>query len=233
MKAIPKTLGVRPTEVRDAPGWSMGRRLGDLGWAALAIVALLPVAHAGQYSNYQPLAPSEYPSYQEKEGIRLAVVPLPDKSSQKRYFRLNLSAQGFLPVYVVIENHANPRSAILLRDRIVCKLDDSPMTQDAQHPRPVPSDSAQDMARLAVQTLNIAGMLSAMSIGSSVSNARMNLMKQELRSQTLSPGKSGGGFVFVPVGKTVREVFLDVPVKAGPSDQDIHFNFRIEMRSGK
>jgi hypothetical protein len=215
----------------------MGRGRAKLGRTALAILALLRVALAGQYADYQPLAASGYPSFQEQQGIRLAVVPLFDRSSQKRYFGLNLLAQGFLPVYVVIENHANAQSAILLRDRIVCKLDDSPpVSQDPQHPRPVPSDSAQAMALLAVQTLNIAGMLNAMSIGSSISNARMNLMKKELRSQTFSPGKSGGGFVFVPVGKggkSVREVFLDVPVKAGPPDQDIHFNFRIEMRSGK
>jgi hypothetical protein len=61
----------------------------------------------------------------------------------------------------------------------------------------------------------------------------MNLLAKELRSQTVAPGKSGGGFVFVPAGKSAREVFLDVPVLGGPSDQEIHFHFQIEMRSGK
>ncbi len=70
----------------------------------------------------------------------------------------------------------------------------------------------------------------------SVEKVRMNLLAKELRSQTVSPGTSGGGFVFVPTGKVgnpVREVFLDVPVKGGPSNQDINFYFRIEMEGAR
>lgn len=42
--------------------------------------------------------------------------------------------------------------------------------------------------------------------------------------------------MFVPTGKVgnpVREVFLDVPVKGGPSNQDINFYFRIEMEGAR
>src|ERR1035438_9667707 len=94
--------------------------------AALAFLALTSVARAGQYPDFQPLAASEYPSYQEQQGIGLAVVPMFDSSLQKRYLGVNLLAQGFLPVYVVIENHSSPKSAFLLRDQMLYRHDDSP-----------------------------------------------------------------------------------------------------------
>src|ERR1035438_10227964 len=91
--------------------WAVGRPLGRA--ALLAILALLPVARAGQYPDYQPLAASQYPSYQEQQGIGIAVVPMFDSSLQKRYLGVNLLAQGFLPVYVVIENHSRPKGTLL------------------------------------------------------------------------------------------------------------------------
>jgi hypothetical protein len=212
-----------------------GMRAGHApGRAILGLLALLPVAHAGGYPDYVPLAASQYPSYQEQQGIGLAVVPLLDKSSQKRYFGENLLAQGFLPVYVVIENHASQQSAILLRDRIVYKYDDSPVGSGGQQQtRPDASAFARNGAWLAAEW----GSPVAMTIFfHSVYGQRMNLLAKQLQSQTVSPGKTGGGFVFVAAGKggkSAREVFLNVPVKGGPSDQDINFQFRIEMEGGK
>jgi hypothetical protein len=195
------------------------------------ILALLPILRAGGYPDFRPLTAKEYPSYQEQRGIGLAVVPLLDKTSQKRYFGENLQSQGFLPVYIVIENHADLHSAFVLRDRIVYQCDDSaPLSRAQQQRRPGASGVLTSMAQTAT-TLNyplIAGILLP-----SINSQRMNLLAKELRSQTVSPGKSGSGFVFVPVRKSASKVFLDVPVKDGQSDQDIHFHFQIEMRSGK
>ena len=69
---------------------------------------------------------------------------------------------------------------------------------------------------------------------SKMSDVRMNLLKKELRSQTVDPGRTGGGFLFAPTGggsKSAKEVILDIPVKDGASNEDIHFYFRIDMGS--
>lgn len=227
------------------PGWNTRHGpAAPVGRAGLAILALVSVAHAGQYPDYQPLSASAYPSYQEQDGIGLAVVPLLDDSSQKRYFGENLLAQGFLPVYIVIENHASAKSAMVLRDRFAYGHDDAaPVSRGQQQSRPVASRPGfWRQMTLAVDDpfLNLAARSAWMR---HVSDQRMNLLAKELRSQTVSPGKSGGGFVFVPAGESIdrgrhrtpgfraaREVFLDLPVKGSQSDQDIHFYFRIEMK---
>jgi hypothetical protein len=205
--------------------------------AALAFLALTSVARAGQYPDFQPLAASEYPSYQEQQGIGLAVVPMFDSSLQKRYLGVNLLAQGFLPVYVVIENHSSPKSAFLLRDQMLYRHDDSPPVSRAQlQPRPDSSRAADIIAVSAVLTGGLVETVIALHLAANVSNVRMNLLKKELRSQTVAPGKAGNGFVFVPTGKggkPAKEVSLDVPVKGGASDEDIHFYYRIDMVGGK
>lgn len=250
----------------------------------LGVLWLTPAVRACQYPDYQPNAATEYSSYQEQQGIGIAVVPMFDRSAQKHYLGTDFSARGFLPVYVVIENHGNPRGAILLRDHVLYGHDNSaPVSRSQQQAKPGTSGdmkttaemSAADQRRLAasisagaelraaevntkagdnaraaanlraasadLKAANSASLwdwapgiidgLMVAQAASKLSNVRMNLLKKELRSQTVSPGKGGGGFVLVPTGKGAKEVFLDVPVKDGASNEDIHFYFQIDMRS--
>ena len=261
-------------------------RINNVAPAALALICL---AQGGEYPDYEPLAASQYSSYQEHQGIGMAVVPMFDRSAQKHYLGTDLSARGFLPVYVVIENHGNPRSAILLRDHVLYGHDDSaPVSRSQQQAKPgtseVPGPSGDmkataemsaDQRRLAasvragaelraaevnakagdntraaanlraasadLKAANSASLwdfapgiidgLMVAQTASKLSSVRMNLLRKELRSQTVAPGKGGGGFVLVPTGKGAKGVFLDVPVKDGASNEDIHFYFQIDMRS--
>jgi len=209
-----------------------------IGRVALATLVLIGVTRAEQYPDYQPLAASQYPSYQERQGIGVAAVPMFDTSSQKRYLGIDLSAHGFVPVYVVIENHTNPQSVILLRDQVLYGHDDSALASwSDQQARPGSSRAANSVAAASMSAggvLGTVGLLIALHMVSNVSNIRMNLLKKELRSQTFAPGKAGGGFVFVPIDKgggPAKELVLDVPVKDGASNENIHFYFRIDMRS--
>lgn len=211
----------------------------NTGRFALVVLTLVAATQAAQCPDYQPLAASKYPSYQEQQGIGLAVVPMFDKSSQKLYLGADLSAQGFLPVYIAIENHANPQSAILLRDNVLYGHDDSaPESRREQQARGGSSGAADFVAASLLLSgspvLGAVGLIMALHMVSNTSNVRLNLMEKELRSQTVAPGKAGGGFVFVPIGKgasLAKEVSLDVPVKDSASNQNIHFYFRIEMGS--
>ncbi len=206
----------------------------NIGRVALATLVLIGVTRAEQYPDYQPLAASQYASYQEQQGIGVAVIPMFDRSSQKRYLGIDLVSHGFLPVYVVIENHAKSESAILLRDDVLYSHDDSPaVSRNQQQARPSPAGAKKDAAYWAVAWGGVPGVV-AFHWLSNMSNVRMNMLKKELRSQTVAPSKTGGGFVFAPTGangNAAKEVFLDVPVKAGASNENIHFYFRIDMRS--
>lgn len=206
----------------------------NIGRVALATLVLIGVMRAQQYPDYQPLAASQYPSYQEQQGIGVAAVPMFDKSSQKRYLGADFLAHGFLPVYIVIENRTSPQSAILLRDQVLYSHDGSaPVSRSQQQARPSPAGSKKVAADLAVMWGGIPGVV-ALLWASKMSDVRMNLLKKELRSQTVAPGKVGGGFLFAPTGgggKPSKEVILDVPVKNGASNEDIHFYFRIDMGS--
>ena len=70
-----------------------------LGPVALATLMLIGVMSAEQYPDYQPLAVTQYSSFQEQQGIGLALVPIFDTSSQKRYLGIDFLSRGFLPVY--------------------------------------------------------------------------------------------------------------------------------------
>jgi hypothetical protein len=206
-----------------------------------AILVLMGIARAQQYPDYQPLAASQYPSYQEHQGIGAAVIPMFDRSSQERYLGADFLAHGFLPVYIEIQNRANPQSAVLLRDQVHYSHDGSAaVSEDQRQARPSPSGLKKTVAEQAVQLatfpptpLFLPTAFVALHWASKISEVRMNLLKKELRSQTVAPGKSGGGFLFAPLGadrKASKEVFLDIPIRDGASDEDIHFYFRIDMR---
>lgn len=81
---------------------------------------------AASFPAYPAKPPGDYPSCQEHQGIRAAVVPLFDGKEQKRYLGANLLGQGFVPVYLVVENYANTESAIVVRDRLHYGLEDGP-----------------------------------------------------------------------------------------------------------
>ncbi|MGA2992479.1 MAG: hypothetical protein ABSD88_18580 [Candidatus Korobacteraceae bacterium] len=200
--------------------------------ALVVSVLISGVCAEQQFADFQPLAASQYPSYQEHQGIGIAVVPVFDVSSQNRYLGINLLGRGFLPIYIVIENHSNLQGAILLRDEVLYSHDDSAaVRRSEQQARPSPSG-----ARWAMAEGGIPGRIVALHWLSKMSDVRMNLLKKELQSQTVAPGKAGGGFVFAPIGKgskAAKEVLLDVPMRSTSSNESIHFYFGIDVNSGK
>jgi hypothetical protein len=212
----------------------------NLARVAISAWALTLVARAGKFPDYQPLSANQYPSYQEQRGIGVAAVPMLDTPSEMRYLGTDLLASGFLPVYVVFENHANPQSAILLRNDVLYSYVDSgglSPNQEQARPGPTPGMLATiSVARvLATPLPTVPAVMMAMSALrglSKISEIRLNLLEKELRSLTVAPGKAGGGFVFLPAsesGKRVKQVFLEIPVKAGASNEKVRFHFRIEL----
>jgi hypothetical protein len=201
---------------------------------AIASVVLLNAARADQYPDYQPLPVAHYGSYQEKTGIAMAVIPMLDVSSQKTYLGVDLAARGFLPVYVVIENHSDTQSVILLRDQLRFSYQGSAaITENPADARPNPSGTKKVVADLAIRWGGVPAVV-AFYWASKMSNVRMNLLRKELRSQTVAPSKTGGGFAFVPNradGRPAEEAFLDVPVQGSGLDEEVHFYFRIKMSS--
>jgi hypothetical protein len=203
---------------------------------AVVALALILSAHAEQrFADFKPLPANQYPSYQELQGLGLAVVPMPDKASQMSYLGADLLAQGFLPVYIAIENRANPHSAMLVREAVLYGHGDSEtMSQNPRALRPGPTkgmDRAETAARLWGGVPGAVGVVLVLHKLSNITNIRLNLLEKELRSQTVAPGKTGGGFVFAPVmeGRTrAKDVLLDVPLKDGDSNEDVHFHFRID-----
>ncbi len=77
----------------------------------------IPTVIAGErYPPYKPKPVLEYPTCQVRDGVCAAVEPLLDKGEQERFLGANLTAQGYVPVYLVLENQAghmqNPFAAL-------------------------------------------------------------------------------------------------------------------------
>jgi hypothetical protein len=65
---------------------------------------------------------------------------------------------------------------------------------------------------------------------------KRNILVKELRSQTIAPGKSGSGFLYVPVGKPgagKRKVILNIPLSLDDGQETLVFTFDLEVPGGE
>lgn len=213
------------------------------GQLCIAVTAMTLWAFAARpragFPDYKPLPADQYASYQEQQGIGVAVFPIFDKALRQSYFGRDVVALGRLPVYLVIENRTSPWNVILLRDKV--------LYEGRQQARPEVSGAPISIGGVqAMIAQSFAGMSPFLRDAATLSllpfaeaelrklgDVRMNLLAKEIRTQTVVPGKAGGGFLYLPTsenGVPSKEGLLDVPVQGSASGALIHFYFRIDMR---
>jgi len=74
-------------------------------FGAVGVLYLAPLADAAdKFRDYPVLPASEYAIRAERAGITIGVQPIEDLDDQKTYFDAKLTPQGFIPVFIVIQN---------------------------------------------------------------------------------------------------------------------------------
>lgn len=209
-----------------------------------SILLLSTVAAGQKFPEYPVRSASQYSSSQTKNGIRVAIEPVGDGDQQKKYFRTKLESQGVLPILVVLENGSDGSSLLLRRDLVTYHLKDQQTTAisgAAPSARSKGGERAALGAGVALATTSAMGVaLPLMFIGlkmiAGASEVKQNILVRELRSQTIAPGKSGSGFLYVPVGKpgaSKRVVVLNVPLSLDDSSETLVFAFDLEVGTNK
>jgi hypothetical protein len=213
------------------------KKFGAVLWLALLLNA---VAVAQKFPEYPVQSASQYASCQTRDGIRMAVEPVGDKETQKKYFGTKFESHGFLPVLVVLENDSAGGSLILRRELVTYHVEDAQAKSISGGPATVGSKAGQGMAvgaGVALATTSAMGVaLPVMIIGlkmiAGASQVKQNILVKELRSQTIAPGKAGSGFLYVPIGKPgpeKRKVTLNIPISSSDKQEAVVFTFNLEL----
>ena len=129
--------------------------------------------------------------------------PVENPKDQDTYFHAALTAKGFLPVFIVIENNSTEDS--FLFDKTSLTFGSTPESR---------SKAGEGIGLVSAVAISPVGMLVAAKLISNASQVQENLLKKEVQSRTLSPGTSTHGFLFAPVPKKgFREKLnLQVPI---------------------
>lgn len=167
-------------------------------WLTIMSVAVQPVRAGHRVVKYEVRPAEEYANKVAGKGFIVAVQPMEDANEQKTYFGTNLSHRGILPVLLVIRNTSASDT---------CLVDQSA----------VGLGQGQELsgkgARKTASSLGSGGLLD-LSLVREVTGVRDNLVRRELRSGTLPPGKTLSGFVYVPISTDAprAKVHLEVPL---------------------
>ena len=173
----------------------MPRRRDVFRLAALLSAAIQPLLCSNQFPDYPVRETPSYNIRSTNGEFVLAVEPVVDVGQQKTYFDFEFAKQGLVPVQVILQNNSTGSSLLLRREDIQFG------TATSVAAGKVVGQNAGNakMTGAAVVALPLAivafgGMRKA-------SEARQNLIKRELRSQTIAPGQRAIGFLYVPVPK--------------------------------
>jgi hypothetical protein len=171
----------------------------NASWPVGGLIVLLLAGSlyaADQWPDYPVRAIGDYPNSMTTGGLTIAVEPLEDQKAQKTHFNTEFGKKGFLPVLVVIQNASNSDSFLIAKDKITYGFADGALsTPEAK------SKAGSIVGGASLAALSLGGAVFAMKLISNATKVQQNILKKELQSNTLSPGASTHGFLYVPVPK--------------------------------
>ena len=166
--------------------------------AALVVAGQTYGSH--RFPEYPARGAAEYSIKVVKPGLIVAVEPLDDSDQQKLYFNVKLDAKGMLAVFLVIENTSGTDTYLF--DKSAAGLAE-------------PSAGSGSLQPVG------SGGLVELSMIKDASNERENMLKKEVRSQTLAPHSSLHGFLYVPVPHAAQrgKIHLQIPLTNSQSGE--------------
>jgi hypothetical protein len=161
--------------------------------AGLAAFALSPFAvfSAQKFPHYPVQHVGDCAVVARQDGVAIGVQPVDSVQDQMTYFHVALSPRGFLPIFVIIHNQSKDDSLLLDKSAISYGTDNGPVENTAGQKAGVTITSA----------IPFVGPFIAMGLAESESQIKQNLILRELQSDTLAPGETMRGFLYVAVPK--------------------------------
>jgi len=171
------------------------------------VVALLcvSVAQAIDFPEY-PFRPAKcYPRAVTQSGLTAAAEALPRPESQKQYFHLEFVKKNYLPIVVVVDNESPADSFMLKSEDVAVYLagDEKTNLNAVASGR---SKGGEGLMLGSALALSVPGELIAAHMMVRATEIRQNVIKKELRSVTLAPGRTARGFIYIQLPKGAYEV---------------------------
>lgn len=166
---------------------------------ALGALVFPSALFGAKYPEYPVRAAKSYPNAVAQSGLVAAAEALSDPKAQKEYFHLEFAKKNYLPVFVVLENHSPAESFIVKQEDI------GVYSGTAKAASAGAGDVASGRSKVGEGiTYSLPGPALAVVANLLIRNAadvRQNVVKNQLRSVTLSPGQAAHGFVYIPLPK--------------------------------
>lgn len=178
---------------------------------------------AAEISPYPVKPIQHYPGVVTKDGVSFVAIRIEDRNDQRKYFGLNMSARGQLPILVILEN-GSADSYILKREKLTF-VSPARTVGASDVARPSASDKTMD----AIGSVpSIYTILATIASSRNIKH-RQNLLRVGLRSVTLSPGEAVHGFVFLPIRKLDlrKPVRIMVPLQRAGSSAVVTVDFQL------
>lgn len=186
-------------------------------FCTIIVLSLALPSYSGHKFPDYPVRPAgDYAVTAEKGDVTIGVQPVEDLKEQKTYFETTLTPKGFVPVFIVLQNGSNTDSFLFDKTRVSYGPPGSNSTGPDVH-----SKSGEVIGIASLATISLVGAIVAGILNRNAEWVQENVVKKEVRSTTLSPGRSVHGFLYVPVPKEGprEKIHLQVPIsKTGTSE---------------
>lgn len=191
----------------------------------LVALSVVPPAYAGpKFADYPQHKASDCAIKADKLGLAIGIQPVEDLNDQKNYFNSDLTKKGFIPVYIVIENHSSADS--FLFDKAGVKIGVGSATGTGPNANSKSVATLQVVSALAISPV---GMILGAKLAKDEALVQTNLLKKEVQSKTLSPLSSTSGFLYLPVPKAGprQPIHLIISITRSGDDEpfSLDFNF--------
>lgn len=203
---------------------------------------------------------SQYQLFQEKEGLKISIDPFLDEDKVKKFFGVDLLAEGILPVLVIAENYNTKNSYFLQKDNFLLELaiDESAalssqgveLSELKRQQEEIESagerwrEIAQAHGRppLTPGSLEVNAVLAitgAIILYDKIATDRKmevfkhNFIEKELMDKTLYPGRSHHGFIYFELQNVAVNSTSAISIKAKNLQNNEVLTFRFIISQGE
>ena len=176
---------------------------------------IMPAGGTQTFPDYPVPQPSHCAIHEQQKDVSVGLELMESPQDQMTYFHTALGTHGFLPVLIVIHNRSNSDSLLLEKDGISYAPDQAGKTKLHEN------SGGQKTAIVTTAFIPIIGPFISMGVEKQTSEVMQNLLLRQLQSETISPGSTVSGFVYVAIPKKGPRpnMWMQVPVGWAGSDR--------------
>jgi len=185
-----------------------------------------------------------YNTHKEMEGLSMAIDPYIDKEKMDKFFGMNLTDKGIIPVMIIIENHSKSSYLVEKNAFSIAALDgsfakDKSLTSERQSMTRTARATSALMLAAPFAPFGGVAVIVGLPIASYFDNKEQEIHRQignnEISDKTLFPTESMHGFVYLQgpsasVLQRIESLSLSIKIKNMESGNVLDFSFPLRQK---